>query len=224
MKDKVIEKIQKLLRLSRGKGATEAEAILASEKANALLIEHNLSMADLGEDTGTRAESEEDYAFPWVKEIYHWVAKLNLCICCFSEQRGNAQKSNYMMIGSPVNVQIARENARYLVRTVLKSARKARKPASFSYGMSDNIVLRLKMLYLDNVSGKTPFTSSTGKEVVLTEMYDKANEAAFKKLEQMDMDINFVGQRARRQGDPVSYAEGWQKGQDTALGLEKQIA
>lgn len=43
----IISKIRKLLALASGKGATEAEAALATLRAQELLERHNLSMADL---------------------------------------------------------------------------------------------------------------------------------------------------------------------------------
>ncbi|KKM92588.1 hypothetical protein LCGC14_1216880 [marine sediment metagenome] len=48
--DKVMERLQALLRLAQDGGATEAEASLAMERAHTLLLKHGLEMADVEGD------------------------------------------------------------------------------------------------------------------------------------------------------------------------------
>jgi len=48
--DKVLERLQALLRLAKDGGATEAEASLAAERAHTLLLKHGLEMADVEGD------------------------------------------------------------------------------------------------------------------------------------------------------------------------------
>ncbi len=57
--DKVLERLQALLRLAKDGGATEAEASLAMERAHSLLLKHGLEMADVEGDGDLGGDVEE---------------------------------------------------------------------------------------------------------------------------------------------------------------------
>jgi len=50
-KESILKRIQKLLKMSEDNGASENEAMLAAKKAQELLSEHNLSRADIQDDS-----------------------------------------------------------------------------------------------------------------------------------------------------------------------------
>ncbi|MGY8976296.1 MAG: DUF2786 domain-containing protein, partial [Alphaproteobacteria bacterium] len=50
-KESILNRIQKLLKMSTENGASENEAMLAADKAQKLLQEHNLSIADIKDDS-----------------------------------------------------------------------------------------------------------------------------------------------------------------------------
>ena len=50
-KESVLNRIQKLLKMSTENGASENEAMQAADKAQKLLQEHNLSIADIKDDS-----------------------------------------------------------------------------------------------------------------------------------------------------------------------------
>ena len=60
--DDIVERIRKLLRLAEDAGATEAQAASALERANALLIRHNLTMDAVAVSLGDKPAVTEDRA------------------------------------------------------------------------------------------------------------------------------------------------------------------
>ena len=69
--DEIIERIRKLLRLSEDAGATEAEAAAALERANALLIRHNLTLEAIavGVGAGVTTVVEEQVRTGWSGQL-----------------------------------------------------------------------------------------------------------------------------------------------------------
>ena len=59
-KESVLKRIQKLLQMSIENGASENEAMLAADKAQKLLQEHNLSISDLKDDDQVEPMDSED--------------------------------------------------------------------------------------------------------------------------------------------------------------------
>ncbi len=86
MNDKLTDKIQKLLAMAEHPNSNENEAAVALEKAQALLLEHNLTRADIftgnGPDTpagiGQLTRSETD-GYIWKRSLVSVLASANLC-------------------------------------------------------------------------------------------------------------------------------------------------
>ena len=85
MNDKLTDKIQHLLAMAEHPNSNEHEAALALERAQALLLEHNLTRADiLSPDNGTPAgigqlsHTEKD-GYTWKRGLVNVLAKSNLC-------------------------------------------------------------------------------------------------------------------------------------------------
>lgn len=81
--DKIVERIQKILALGK-RGGTEAESAAAMAKANALLAEHNLSMAEVESETVGSAKREKiaqaGGRYVYQRELWRAIARLNFCI------------------------------------------------------------------------------------------------------------------------------------------------
>lgn len=128
----MIEKVRKLLALSQS--SNEHEAALAAEKAQAMLAEYNLSMADVASE-----EKDEDFiidaddvteSVPWRRTLAASVAKLYFCDYFFthrydptvSRSCGYIRKDIHSFVGAPHNITIAKMMFQYLSQTVERLA------------------------------------------------------------------------------------------------------
>lgn len=159
---KVISLIQKLLTLSKDGGATEAEAALAAEKAQQLMLEHNLTFATVEQtgktgDDGVRVKEGLDkrQVYNWQKSLMANIAELNFChVDLRYEDRGHTKVFNgYRLIGRAANVASTTVMFEYLVTTIDRLAKEhVQDPAryftkyahSFREGCADRIAERLQ--------------------------------------------------------------------------------
>ena len=106
--DDIVERIRKLLRLAKDAGATEAEAASALERANALLIRHNLSMDALAVSTGEQPAVGEQHistgwAGSWRGSLLGVLARHNLCAPFIIR---DGKHDTGVVVGRPANVQV----------------------------------------------------------------------------------------------------------------------
>jgi hypothetical protein len=104
--DDVVERIRKLLRLAEDAGATEAEAAAALERANALLIRHNLTMDAIAVASGEQPAVGEHqirtgWAGSWRGSLLGILARHNLCSPIISRQ---GKVDTVVVVGRPANV------------------------------------------------------------------------------------------------------------------------
>jgi len=102
----IVERIRKLLRLAEDAGATEAEAAAALERANALLIRHNLSMDAIAVSTGEQPAVGErhihaGWAGSWRGSLLGILARHNFCSPFISRQ---GKRDTVIVVGRPANV------------------------------------------------------------------------------------------------------------------------
>jgi Protein of unknown function (DUF2786) len=104
-----VERIRKLMRLAEGAGVTEAEAASALERANALLIRHNLTLDRITASTSSaRAQAVTEHRIRtgwsgnWRATLTYVLAKHNLCEP-FSSLVGRVE--SVVVVGRPANVQ-----------------------------------------------------------------------------------------------------------------------
>jgi hypothetical protein len=105
--DDVVERIRKLLRLADNAGATEGEAAAALERANALLIRHNLTMDQVSVAVGEVPAIGEQairtgWAGSWRGSLLGVLARHNLCSPIVSRRR---KADTIVVVGRPANVQ-----------------------------------------------------------------------------------------------------------------------
>ncbi len=144
---KILDKIQKLLKLAES--PNEHEATLAMEKAHALLAEHNVTMAevaahnnDVGVEEVGHGTHTTNAGATWVRQLWMSTAKLYFCDYFFSS--GN-HKTYHTIIGTKANSATAMHMAEYLTGTVLRLSNEAGwgQPGKFKSNFRQGCALRL---------------------------------------------------------------------------------
>lgn len=180
---KVAVLVNKLLALSKDGGATEAEARLAAEKAQALMEQHNLSMAHIeatGGSSGDEGQRVKDgfshrQVYKWQRTLMAQIAELNFCFCReefetrkkWNEDQYRTTRTSvfngYQIIGRAANVVSTKTMFEYLVHTIERLAREdVKDPAqfftryahSFKEGCSDRITERLQQRRQEEVEAQ----------------------------------------------------------------------
>ena len=115
--DKVLERLQALLRLAQDGGATEAEASLAMERAHSLLLKHGLEMADVkgdGQDGGV-----EEFLYDgltrqsWIPTLVGVIGNNNYCRVIIMSGTGQLA-----VIGRSYNVKVVHQLSLWLIGQV----------------------------------------------------------------------------------------------------------
>lgn len=150
--ESIANKIKKLLALSQS--PNEAEAIAASRKAQELLTQYNLSMADIADPQSIDEEVEQQTLFhldskrEWVITLLDGVARANFCTIIMATGRGYG--TDYKLVGRPSNIAVASLMYNYLSETVERLTRTAPNTSgergfknSFRLGCANRIYFRL---------------------------------------------------------------------------------
>lgn len=134
-REKVLDKVRKLLALS--KSPNEAEATAAAEKAQALLAEYNLTMSevDLKAETISTDASTATESRPWTRLFATSLAELYFChyFYVFRKVPTKKRKCGYVrydvhaFTGAKHNVEVAKLMFSYLVQTIDRLAHEAAK-------------------------------------------------------------------------------------------------
>lgn len=125
---KIAERVKKLLALATSPNENEAAA--AAEKAQALLLEHSLTMADVqgGEDNEMVWDTEmRTDPYPWRRPLGTMVGKLYLCQYLFSTIPKTEKSSQdvHSFIGRRANVAVAKLMFSYLIDAIDRQAKEA---------------------------------------------------------------------------------------------------
>ena len=122
-KESVLKRIQKLLKMSTENGASENEAMLAADKAQKLLQEHNLSISDLKDEDQVEPMDSEDVEVErdlWKGYIRNATAKLYFCKT-YTTMKLDKQYRRVKVItfvGRKSNRMVATEMCKYFINTV----------------------------------------------------------------------------------------------------------
>ncbi len=122
-KESVLKRIQKLLQMSIENGASENEAMLAADKAQKLLQEHNLSISDLKDDDQVEPMDSEDIEVErdlWKGYIRSATAKLYFCKTYTSHKLDKQYRRVKVItfVGRKSNRMVATEMCKYFINTV----------------------------------------------------------------------------------------------------------
>ena len=120
-RETIIEKVQKLLALSDEEGGgTEAERLNAAEKAQDLILKHNLDVLEIEAEQNTGPEFVEDFE-DFDKMTDHWKGSLFAAIGKTVNvqtlyRSGNSKSQRrYILIGRQDSIEYARSLSNYLI-------------------------------------------------------------------------------------------------------------
>lgn len=160
--DKILDRIKKLLALAES--PNEAEAASAAEKANAMLAQYRITMADLPSNEQPDApigttQDESTSSSPWIRGLWGATAKLNFCAYLYSS---GSHRTYHYIIGDEASSVATQSMATYLTQTVNRLARKARKEQgetskferSFKKGAAASLINRLNARTAELRAGK----------------------------------------------------------------------
>jgi Protein of unknown function (DUF2786) len=185
-KERIIDRIRKMLRLASDAGATEGERENALRMAHATLAKYNLDIA-MVEESGGKVEGEERgvlravfYGRPWARQVANAVAELFFCSYICSTHK-KAKMTQHCFVGRQSNAITAREMSAYLVESIIKEGRKFRPLGnaacrSFAIGAAISIRRRVDLLIEERSQEK----ATPGTSLVLASLYSR--EAAANKL------------------------------------------
>lgn len=158
MSSSIKDRIRKLLAMTEARGATEAEAAVALEKAQALLKEHNLEIDEVSGEAAPRNYEEVDAwpGYPWARDIASGIAHLYDCMYLY-ERGGKLNRLTQKFVGRQSNAETARLITEFVVKTIMSAGRKAQAAAGgnnrfqrdFAVGASQRIVSRAYALWCE---------------------------------------------------------------------------
>ena len=228
--ESIANKIKKLLALSQS--PNEAEAIAASQKAQELLTQYNLSMADIADPQAIDEEVEQQTLFhldskrEWVITLLDGVARANFCSIIMTTGRGYG--TDYKLIGRPSNIAVASLMYDYLSETVERLTRTAHNTSgergfknSFRLGCANRIYFRLMETIKEQCEqGIVSDNGVNCSAIAVTSLYEQ------RKAEVQIYEQNTYGKiPAHKYRNSVSSHEGYAAGDRAgqSVSLNKQV-
>ena len=232
-KESVLKRIQKLLKMSTENGASENEAMLAADKAQKLLQEHNLSIADIKDDSQVEPMESEDVEVDrdlWKGYIRNATAKLYFC-STYSTMKLDTHYKRVKVItfvGRKSNRMVATEMCKYFINTVERLADEEFRevPGSraainkmahaFKQGAASKLSSRLRKRYEEIAPEYIPQGNPDGLPV----LYKNEQMAITKWLEDQGIQLRSA-KSSMSIRDRVAYSRGSEKG--NGIGINTQI-
>ena len=208
----ILKRIQKLLTLSKDKGASKAEAERAMEMAQRLMTKYNITMANIENDTPA-SKIKHEYFFS--RAVLNPAdTEITAILCRFYKVKilynGN---SGMVVIGTPENIEIAKYVHGYLRNVFFKCWNEFKNTclrpdkADYYFGLRCGIYERMEQAEKDTLSGE-------GEES--RQNYELALSNNEHELEvYIKNTFRVIGESRRRQGkrmDATSYRAGREKG------------
>ena len=172
-KESVLKRIQKLLQMSTENGASENEAMLAADKAQKLLQEHNLSIADIKDDSQVEPMESEDVEVDrdlWKGYIRNATAKLYFCSTYFTTKLDTHYKRVKVVtfVGRKSNLMVATEMCKYFINTVERLADEEFREVPGSRAAINKMAHAFKQGAASKLSSRLKKRYEEIKELVLT--------------------------------------------------------
>lgn len=152
---KIIDRVQKLLALA-GNNANENEALAALEKAHAILAEHNMTMAEIGDRPETQSADQQRDSLNtntnmperYNRWVWYAVAQANSCLMFSFRPNPKKYQTIYTLVGRRVNIVVATQMALYLCQTMKRLAtehckQESRKDFNYKNAYLTGMALRL---------------------------------------------------------------------------------
>lgn len=204
--EKIIEKIRKLLAMTEENGCSENEAMIAALKAQKLMAEYNLSIADVDTETSKQTIKEHEfYCGKGDKWKYRLASVIARNFCC---KTYFLNKTTIVFYGYEKDAKIATDVFKFLFNTGNKLADKC----YYEYYKNGKNTRGVKNAYLagfvkgiDEILGKqcTALMIVVPKEV--SESYDKMTEG-----------WSPINSSLRISNDGRAYEQGRTDGRNTA--------
>jgi len=232
-KESVLNRIQKLLKMSIENGASENEAMFAADKAQKLLQEHNLSITDIKDDSQAEPIESEDVEVDrdlWKGYIRNATAKLYFCKTYTHVKLDKYYKKVkiFTFVGRKSNRMVATEMCKYFIDTVDKLAEEEFKQVpgnrttinkmahAFKQGCASKLAKRLVDRYNEIVPDYIPQGNPDGLPI----LYKNEQQAITKWLEQKGIRLRSASSRMSVR-DRVAYSRGSEKG--SKIGINTQV-
>jgi len=232
-KESILKRIQKLLKMSIENGASENEAMLAADKAQKLLQEHNLSIADIKDDSQAEPMDSEDVEVDrdlWKGYIRNATAKLYFCTTYTTMKLDKHYRKVKVItfVGRKSNRLVATEMCKYFINTIDRLAIEEFKevPGSrasinkmshaFKQGAASRLAGRLREKYEEIAPKYIPQGNPDGLPV----LYKNEQMAITKWLEQKGIRLRSSTSRMSIR-DRVAYSRGSEKA--NGIGLNTQV-
>jgi len=232
-KESILKRIQKLLKMSTENGASENEAMLAADKAQKLLQEHNLSIADIKDDSQAEPIDSEDTEVDrdlWKGYIRNATAKLYFCTTYTTMKLDTHYKRVKVItfVGRKSNRMVATEMCKYFINTVDRLAAEEFKEVpgnratinrmahAFKQGAASKLSARLRERYEEIAPEYIPQGNPDGLPV----LYKNEQKAITTWLEQKGIRLRSAKSRMSIR-DRVAYSRGSEKGD--GIGINTQI-
>lgn len=213
----VVERIRKLLRLARDSGASEAEAALAAEKAQALLEEHQLSLADADPDaTGAGPQPIGRGVYPWATH-YRWGRILMRAVADTSGTFAVSTEQGFVLFGEPAALVLTGELFGFLAEQVERFAAQhanGRARLAFKLGCAGRVGERLREAFKARQSER-----SESRALVIVTAQDRATQEAHAQM-QLKAPTRAVS-RLRVNGE--AYNAGREAGDRVRTSLERKL-
>ena len=232
-KESILNRIQKLLKMSTENGASENEAMLAADKAQKLLQEHNLSISDLKDEDQVEPMDSEDVEVDrdlWKGYIRNATAKLYFCKTYTTMKLDKHYKKVKVItfVGRKSNRMVATEMCKYFINTVNRLADEEFRevPGSrasinkmahaFKQGAASKLSGRLRERYEEIAPEYIPQGNPDGLPV----LYKNEQMAITTWLEQKGIRLRSA-KSSMSIRDRVAYSRGSEKGD--GIGINTQI-
>jgi hypothetical protein len=187
--ERALTRARKLIQMQESRGATEAEAQIAAAKLQDLLIEFNLTLAQVGSDesrdssSATRSKLQTDLVamYEYQQQLMGTIAANNFCLhrvvdIRTDEYNYKPKGRRHVLVGLKVNVDVTLMTYDYLHATLLRLVKEAgytgqRDRNYFLEGAVSRLSERLRSLRRDSESAsRTAATANgSGKELVCLE-------------------------------------------------------
>ena len=234
-RDKMIERIRKLLALSES--PNENEAMMAAHKANALLAEYNLTHADIeaNEQSFLMDSDIETDSRPWRLTLASNVARLYFCDYFFSfvyrdadRKCGYRRMDAHTFVGEPHNVFVAKSMFTYLCDTIDRQAKDASKSEhvnrrhsyinAFRHGAALRLAARLAARYAE-LTDPPPMIDNNAANLpaLYNSIEKKLQDFAAREYADVTQEVAFTGQ--------INYVRASSEGMHAAdkIGLDVQV-
>lgn len=221
-KDSIINKIKKLLALSDS--PNENEAIVATQKANELLVKYNISLGDVHSNEST-FRKQVVYAYKkatsWKGQLCAGVALFNFCVAYEARLDGI---SATVLYGRIANVITGKLQWEYLVDVVEKLAVESgfqglSAKNAFRMGCAVRIANRMRLLIEDQERSGICFEGDSVSALALQTLHRKMEDEKKQLIKELG---DAPSKKAGTYSDRNAYAEGLMA--DDSIGLGKQLS